>query len=156
MECDRGGVSGRARAFRRCSKRKSCARRRRRRWSIEGATLTYAALNAQANRLAHYLRGCGVEPDARVAICVERGPELVVSLLAVLKAGGAYVPLDPAAPFARLRFLVDDCAPIALLRVAHARRPVRRAARNGAPRRAGGSRRRRGTISRRPIRIAAR
>src|SRR5262249_11978879 len=62
----------------------------------DGRTLTYAELNAGANRLAHRLRALGVRPDARVAICAERGVEMVVGLLGVLKAGGAYVPLDPA------------------------------------------------------------
>ena len=64
--------------------------------------LTYGELNRRANQLAHYLRELGVRPDARVAICVERGLEMVVGLLAVLKAGGAYVPLDPAYPLERL------------------------------------------------------
>jgi amino acid adenylation domain-containing protein len=81
----------------------------------EEASLTYAELNRRANRLAHYLRGLGVKPDARVAICVERGLAMVVALLAVLKAGGAYVPLDPAYPGERLRFMLEDCAPVALL-----------------------------------------
>jgi amino acid adenylation domain-containing protein len=81
----------------------------------KGASLTYADLNRRANRLAHYLRGLGAKPDARVAICVERSLEMVVALLAVLKAGGAYVPLDPAYPVERLRFMLEDCAPVALL-----------------------------------------
>src|SRR5262249_8046365 len=59
----------------------------------EGGLLSYGELNQQANRLAHYLRGVGVKPDERVALCVERGNEMMVALLAVLKAGGAYVPL---------------------------------------------------------------
>ncbi|TBW47406.1 non-ribosomal peptide synthetase, partial [Marinobacter halodurans] len=58
-------------------------------------TLSYGALNARANRLAHYLRELGVGPDDRVAICAERSLAMVVGLLGVLKAGGAYVPLDP-------------------------------------------------------------
>ena len=77
--------------------------------------LTYAELNAKANRLAHYLRGLGVTPDARVAICVERSLDMVVGLLAILKAGGAYVPLDPAYPADRLAFMLKDSAPVALL-----------------------------------------
>ncbi|HYW06799.1 MAG TPA: condensation domain-containing protein, partial [Longimicrobium sp.] len=64
----------------------------------ESESLTYAELNARANQLAHHLRGLGVGPDTRVALCLERGVAMVVGLLAVLKAGGAYVPLDPSYP----------------------------------------------------------
>jgi amino acid adenylation domain-containing protein len=81
----------------------------------EEQRLTYRELNGQANRLAHYLRELGVKPDERVAICVERGLEMVVGLLAVLKAGGAYVPLDPAYPEERLRYMLEDSAPAVLL-----------------------------------------
>ena len=49
-----------------------------------------------------------MKPDARVAICVERGLEMVMGLLAILKAGGAYVPLDPAYPAERLSYMVED------------------------------------------------
>jgi amino acid adenylation domain-containing protein len=79
------------------------------------ASLTYSELNEKANRLAHYLRQLGVRPDARVALCLERGFEMIVAVLAVLKAGGAYVPLDPAYPPERLRFMLEDSAPVALL-----------------------------------------
>ncbi|HEX9935693.1 MAG TPA: amino acid adenylation domain-containing protein, partial [Longimicrobium sp.] len=82
---------------------------------FEGGELTYAQLNARANRLAHHLRSLGVGPDARVAICAERTPEMVAGLLAVLTAGGAYVPLDPAYPEERLRWLLEDSAPVAVL-----------------------------------------
>ena len=81
---------------------------------FEARRSRYAELNARANRLAHHLRALGVGPDARVAICVERGPEMVVGLLAMLKAGGAYVPLDPAYPADRLRYMLEDSAPAAL------------------------------------------
>ena len=82
---------------------------------FEDRQLTYAELNARANRLAHHLRSLGVGPEARVAICLERSFELVISLLAVLKAGGAYVPLDPAYPEERLAYMLADSAPLALL-----------------------------------------
>jgi arthrofactin-type cyclic lipopeptide synthetase B len=83
--------------------------------AYEDSSLTYAELNIQSNRLAHYLRELGVRPDARVAICLERSLEMVVGLLAVLKAGGAYVPLDAAYPAERLRYMVVDSAPVVLL-----------------------------------------
>ncbi len=82
---------------------------------FQTASLTYQELNRRANQLAHYLRALGVKPDARVAICVERGLEMVVGLLAILKAGGAYVPLDLSYPRERLRFMVEDSAPVAVL-----------------------------------------
>ncbi|WP_143298032.1 AMP-binding protein, partial [Burkholderia pseudomallei] len=77
--------------------------------------LSYAELNARANRLAHYLQGRGVGPDRLVALCAERGIEMVVGLLAILKAGGAYVPLDPAYASDRLRGIVQDSQPALVL-----------------------------------------
>ncbi|HET9282375.1 MAG TPA: amino acid adenylation domain-containing protein [Candidatus Angelobacter sp.] len=81
----------------------------------EGQRLTYEDLNRRANQLARYLRSVGVKPDARVAIGLERGLEMVVGMVAVLKAGGAYVPLDLSYPEERLRFILEDSAPVALL-----------------------------------------
>ncbi|PYC30808.1 non-ribosomal peptide synthetase, partial [Pseudomonas soli] len=81
----------------------------------EAGQLSYRELNAQANRLAHYLIELGVKPDDRVAICVERGLPLLVGLLAILKAGGAYVPLDPDYPAERLGHMLADSQPRALL-----------------------------------------
>ena len=81
----------------------------------ENAQLTYGELNARANRLARHLRRLGVGPDSRVALCVERSLEMMVGLLAVLKAGGAYVPLDPSYPVDRLRYMLEDSAPVAVL-----------------------------------------
>jgi amino acid adenylation domain-containing protein len=78
--------------------------------SFESATLSYAELDAWSERLARRLARLGVGPEARVGICVERGPEMVAGLLAILKAGGAYVPLDPAYPADRLAYVMDDAA----------------------------------------------
>ena len=82
---------------------------------FENQTLTYRELSRQANQLAHYLRSLGVGPEVRVAICVERSLEMVVSVLASLKAGGAYVPLDPAYPKERLAFMLEDAQAKVLL-----------------------------------------
>ncbi|HEY2292123.1 MAG TPA: amino acid adenylation domain-containing protein, partial [Thermoanaerobaculia bacterium] len=70
--------------------------------------LTYAELNARANRLAHRLRQLGVGPETRVGISLERGPDTVPALLGILKAGGAYVALDPAYPEERRAFIRQD------------------------------------------------
>ena len=76
-----------------------------------GQSQSYAQLNAQANRLAHHLRSLGVGPDRLVALCLPRGPQTIVAMLAILKAGGAYVPLDPQYPAQRLAFMLSDAAP---------------------------------------------
>jgi non-ribosomal peptide synthetase component F len=85
----------------------------------EEERLSYGELNERANRLAHYLRKLGVKPDERVAICAERGFEMIVGLLAILKAGGAYVSLDPAYPQERLQYMLEDSAPVLLLTQRH-------------------------------------
>ncbi len=73
-------------------------------------TISYAELNRQANRLAHYLIDQGVGAEVMVGVAVERSFAMVVSLLAVLKAGGAYVPLDPQYPRERLLHMLEDSA----------------------------------------------
>ncbi|WP_159481735.1 non-ribosomal peptide synthetase [Streptomyces caniferus] len=75
-----------------------------------GVRVAYGELNERANRLARYLVGCGAGPGGVVAVCLERGPELVVALLAVLKSGAAYALLDPAFPDRRLVDLLGDTA----------------------------------------------
>ncbi len=74
----------------------------------QDASLTFAQLHTQANRLAHYLRDKGVGPDVCVAIAAERSPQLLIGLLAIIKAGGAYVPLDPDYPADRLAYMLKD------------------------------------------------
>ncbi|HEX2204789.1 MAG TPA: amino acid adenylation domain-containing protein [Longimicrobium sp.] len=78
--------------------------------ATERDTVTYAALDAGANRLARRLRALGVVPGTRVGLCLERSPEMVAATLAILKAGGAYVPLDPSYPAERLAFMLADTA----------------------------------------------
>jgi amino acid adenylation domain-containing protein len=85
----------------------------------EGRQLRYGELNRQSNRLADHLKTLGVMPDTRVAICMERGLDMFVVLLAVLKAGGAYVPLDPEYPQDRLQFMIEDSGPVVLLTQRH-------------------------------------
>ncbi|WP_155334420.1 AMP-binding protein, partial [Acrocarpospora corrugata] len=76
--------------------------------SCDGQSLTYGRLNARANQLARLLRERGAAPETLVAVCVERGVDLVVALLAILKSGAAYLPLDPEYPAGRLRFMLED------------------------------------------------
>ncbi len=84
--------------------------------AFDGASLSYGELNAAANRLARLLRRRGVGTDSRVAVAMERGPELPVALLAILKAGAAYVPVDPAYPAERIRYVVGDSGASLVLR----------------------------------------
>jgi len=72
------------------------------------ASVTYAELDARANRLAHHLVKLGAQPDALVGLCVERSAETVVGILAILKSGAGYLPLDPAYPEDRLAYMLED------------------------------------------------
>ncbi|MFI7498084.1 amino acid adenylation domain-containing protein [Streptomyces sp. NPDC049687] len=76
-------------------------------WS-EGRSLTYGEVDARTDALARGLVARGVGREVRVGLCLPRGAEMVVALLAVWKAGGAYVPLDPEYPADRLAFMVAD------------------------------------------------
>ncbi|QWP74771.1 HSAF biosynthetic non-ribosomal peptide synthetase/polyketide synthase [Lysobacter sp. K5869] len=67
--------------------------------------LSYGELERRSNRLARKLRELGVGGGSVVALCLDKSPELVVTLLAVLKAGGAYLPLDPDYPAERLAYM---------------------------------------------------
>jgi arthrofactin-type cyclic lipopeptide synthetase A/arthrofactin-type cyclic lipopeptide synthetase B len=81
----------------------------------EAGALSYAALDERASQLARRLRQQGVGSEARVALLMERGLEMVIALLGVLKAGGAYVPIDPTNPSERVRFMLRDSAPMVVL-----------------------------------------
>ncbi len=80
-----------------------------------GESLTYRELDAWAARLARRLAGLGVRPDARVALCLERGPAAMAAVLGILKAGGACVPLDPSYPPGRLAYMLADSGARVLL-----------------------------------------
>ncbi|MFI8083400.1 amino acid adenylation domain-containing protein [Kitasatospora sp. NPDC086009] len=73
--------------------------------------LSYAELDARADRFAARLRALGVTSETVVGSLLERGVEAVVVLLAVLKAGGSYVPFDPQHPAERLEFMLADAGP---------------------------------------------
>ncbi len=81
-------------------------------WDGDGSaqSLSYRRLDHRAERLARRLRSLGVGPDDRVAIFLDRGPELVVAIFGVLKAGGAYLSLDVDDPARRLAYMLDDSA----------------------------------------------
>ncbi|MBN8292232.1 LLM class flavin-dependent oxidoreductase [Rhodobacter sp. NTK016B] len=80
---------------------------------FEGRSLTYAQLNARANKVAHVLQDMGIKPDTPVALCARRSPDLLIGALGILKAGGAYVPMDPSYPTDRLKhFVTDSGAPV--------------------------------------------
>ena len=83
--------------------------------TFENQSLTYRELDEQANQLAHYLRELGVGPDRLAALHLERGPAMIIGVVAILKAGGAYVPLDPAYPKERLGLMLEDARPLAVL-----------------------------------------
>jgi len=83
--------------------------------SCEGVSLTYAAVNAHANRLARRLTEYGVKPETLVGLCLDRTNEIVIAILAILKSGGAYLPIDLAYPPDRLAFMLEDAqAPVLL------------------------------------------
>ncbi|WP_371801318.1 amino acid adenylation domain-containing protein [Streptomyces sp. NBC_01732] len=76
---------------------------------------TFGEINARANRLAHHLRGTGVTADTLIAVCLDRSPELIATLLGILKAGAAFVPLDPDYPTDRITYMVEDAnAPLVI------------------------------------------
>ncbi|WP_231976791.1 non-ribosomal peptide synthase/polyketide synthase [Mycobacterium sp. E740] len=89
--------------------------------SGDGRSLTYLEVDQASNRLAHLLAGHGAGPGQRVALLLPRSVDAIVAILAVLKTGAAYVPLDPAHPDARIRFVIGDAAPAAVITTADLR-----------------------------------
>ncbi|MGH3612361.1 MAG: non-ribosomal peptide synthetase, partial [Pseudonocardia sp.] len=81
-------------------------------------SLSFAELNARANRLARHLVGLGVGPERVVALVLGRSVEIVVAQLAVVKAGGAFVPVDPEYPVERSGFMLADAAPVVVVTLA--------------------------------------
>src|SRR4051812_28183451 len=74
----------------------------------DGESLSYAALDRRANRLANYLIGRGVHAGTRVGILLNRSVNTYVALLGVTKTEATFVPIDPAAPADRLQFIAED------------------------------------------------
>ncbi|MBW1598459.1 MupA/Atu3671 family FMN-dependent luciferase-like monooxygenase [Streptomyces sp. JJ38] len=94
---------------------------------VQGDTLlSYAELDAEAERLAARLRAHGAGPGVLVGLCLPRTPALVTALLAVLKSGAAYLPLDPAAPPERNDYILQDAGAPLLLTVSALRSTLRR------------------------------
>ena len=79
------------------------------------ARYTYRELDERSDELARHLRAIGAGRDRSVAVCMERSAHLPMALLAVLKSGASYVPLDPHNPSGRLRSILDECNPAAML-----------------------------------------
>lgn len=70
--------------------------------------ITFAELDKQSNRLAHYMMGCGLHTQSRVAIYLEPDIQMVITILAILKTGSCYIPLDVNYPDDRLSFMLED------------------------------------------------
>ena len=90
--------------------------------------LSYRELSERVSRLAASLTACGAGPEKFVAICLDRSPALIVSMLAVLETGAAYLPLDPKYPAERLKYMLQDSG--ARIMVAEENGPGQELARN--------------------------
>ncbi|WP_102143878.1 non-ribosomal peptide synthetase [Mycobacterium hubeiense] len=75
----------------------------------EGTHYTYRDINEAANRVAHWLIAQGIGTEDRVAVLLDKSPELVITALGVVKAGAVYLPIDPTYPEDRLSFILGDC-----------------------------------------------
>lgn len=77
--------------------------------------LSYRVLNERANQLAHELRAKGIKPNDKIVIIVERSFEMIIGILGIIKAGAAFVPIDMSYPKERIRFMISDCSPKAII-----------------------------------------
>lgn len=82
----------------------------------EGRQYSYREINEEANRLAHWLIEQSIGAEDRVAVVLDKSPELVITALGILKAGAVYVPVDPTYPEDRLSFILDDAQAKLVLR----------------------------------------
>jgi mycobactin peptide synthetase MbtE len=82
----------------------------------EGRQYSYREINEHANRLARWLIGQGIGAEDRVAVLLDKSPELVITALGILKAGAVYLPIDPTYPQDRLSFILHDSDPKLVLR----------------------------------------
>jgi amino acid adenylation domain-containing protein/non-ribosomal peptide synthase protein (TIGR01720 family) len=81
----------------------------------DNRTLSFAELDAESNRLAHWLIERGAGPERIIALVLPRSVEIVIAQLAAMKAGAAYLPVDPAYPADRIAFMLDDAAPLLVI-----------------------------------------
>ncbi|WP_344174739.1 amino acid adenylation domain-containing protein, partial [Pilimelia columellifera] len=81
----------------------------------DGERITYAGLDARANRLAHWLAGQGIGCEEIVALRMPRSIDAVVAILGVQKAGAAYLPIDPELPAERIELILNDARPVLVL-----------------------------------------
>ena len=108
--------------------------------------LTYAELDAPADRVARRYGALGVGPDSRVGTCLNRGVHLVPALLGVLKAGAEFLPLDPTYPAERLKYMATDAELAALVTERSLRAPSPVAPRRNCCLRTSGRRERTGRL----------
>jgi len=77
--------------------------------------MSFSEMLRRADGLAATLRNHGIKPGNRVAIHLKRSPEMIIAILGVLSMGGVYIPMDPSSPSTRIRYILEDCLPNALL-----------------------------------------
>jgi amino acid adenylation domain-containing protein/non-ribosomal peptide synthase protein (TIGR01720 family) len=82
---------------------------------FEGGNYSYGEINLRANQLANLLLSYGLKPGNLAALCLDRSPDLIISLLAILKTGAAYLPLDPKFPADRLHYMLENSRAVMLL-----------------------------------------